>query len=183
MTAAKTEEVREAAVREEAVVKARTQAMMKEKERERLLAYANFFALRKAADLHNDPATAKIVKDIPAEEVMVLADESLLVRTFNNLLLNAIQAVPTTRKPLIKVELKHQDGEVLINIQDNGSGIPEDIRSKVFVPNFSTKYTGSGIGLAVAKRGIENAGGSIWFETENGKGTTFKISLPIAEHA
>ncbi len=140
-------------------------------------------ALRKAADLHNDPATAKIIKDIPAEEVLVLADESLLVRTFNNLLLNAIQAVPTTRKPLIKVELKHQDGEVLINIQDNGSGIPEDIRSKVFVPNFSTKYTGSGIGLAVAKRGIENAGGSIWFETENGKGTTFKISLPIAEHA
>ncbi|HEY4651411.1 MAG TPA: HAMP domain-containing sensor histidine kinase [Pontibacter sp.] len=140
-------------------------------------------ALRKAADLHNDPASANIIANIPAEEVNVMADESLLVRTFNNLLLNAIQAVPTTRKPLVKVELSRNATEVIIQIKDNGSGIPEEIRHKVFVPNFSTKYTGSGIGLAVAKRGIENAGGKIWFETEEGKGTTFKISLPLANHA
>ncbi|MBB6612179.1 HAMP domain-containing histidine kinase [Pontibacter sp. Tf4] len=140
-------------------------------------------ALRKAADLHNDPASAHVVSDIPAEEVMVMADESLLVRTFNNLLLNAIQAVPTTRKPQIRVELSQNAQEVYIRISDNGSGIPEEIRHKVFVPNFSTKYTGSGIGLAVAKRGIENAGGRIWFETEEGKGTTFKITLPLANHA
>ncbi|WP_238395646.1 sensor histidine kinase [Pontibacter pudoricolor] len=139
-------------------------------------------ALRKAADLHNDPASAKITATIPAEEVMVMADESLLVRTFNNLLLNAIQAVPATRKPTIKVELNYTPEQVHIDIKDNGTGIPEDIRQKVFVPNFSTKYTGSGIGLAVAKRGIENAGGKIWFETENGKGTTFKITLPLAQH-
>ena len=111
-----------------------------------------------------------------------MADESLLVRTFNNLLLNAIQAVPATRKPTIKVELNYTAEQVTIDIKDNGTGIPEEIRQKVFVPNFSTKYTGSGIGLAVAKRGIENAGGKIWFETENGKGTTFKITLPLAQH-
>lgn len=140
-------------------------------------------ALRKAADLHNDPASANITVNIPAEEVMVMADESLTVRTFNNLLLNAIQAVPTSRKPQIKVELTHTTKEVYIQIKDNGSGIPAEIRHKVFVPNFSTKYTGSGIGLAVAKRGIENAGGRIWFETEEGKGTTFKITLPLANHA
>ncbi|MEJ8758270.1 MFS domain-containing histidine kinase [Pontibacter sp. H259] len=140
-------------------------------------------ALRKAADLHNDPASANILASIPAEAVMVMADESLLVRTFNNLLLNAIQAVPTTRKPIIKVELNYTSDLVNIQIKDNGSGIPEEIRHKVFVPNFSTKYTGSGIGLAVAKRGIESAGGKIWFETEEGKGTTFKISLPLANHA
>lgn len=140
-------------------------------------------ALRKAADLHNDPASARVIINIPDEQVMVLADESLLVRTFNNLLLNAIQAVPTTRKPTIKVGLSYTSEQVNIDIKDNGSGIPEEIRHKVFVPNFSTKYTGSGIGLAVAKRGIENAGGKIWFETENGKGTTFKISLPLAKHA
>ncbi|MDX5435653.1 MAG: HAMP domain-containing histidine kinase, partial [Pontibacter sp.] len=63
---------------------------------------------------------------------------------------------------------------------DNGSGIPKEIEGKVFIPNFSTKYTGSGIGLAVAKRGIENAGGKIWFKTEEGKGTTFFIQLPLA---
>ncbi|GAB3537526.1 HAMP domain-containing sensor histidine kinase [Pontibacter brevis] len=138
-------------------------------------------ALHKAADLHNDPATAVLKKCIPDEEVIVKADESLMVRTFNNLLLNAIQAVPASRKPQIEVKLEKRDNkEVLISISDNGSGIPEEIRSKVFIPNFSTKYTGSGIGLAVAKRGIENAGGRIWFETEEGKGTTFFISLPLA---
>jgi signal transduction histidine kinase len=138
-------------------------------------------ALRKAADLHNNPAsvTARIL--IPEEPVMVLADESLMVRTFNNLLLNAIQAVPASRKPVIKVELKlEQDGTALVAITDNGSGIPAEIRHKVFIPNFSTKYTGSGIGLAVAKKGIENAGGRIWFVTEEGEGTTFYISLPLA---
>ncbi|MFD3002283.1 ATP-binding protein [Pontibacter toksunensis] len=138
-------------------------------------------ALHKAADLHNDPASAVLKKCIPDEEVIVKADESLMVRTFNNLLLNAIQAVPAIRKPHIEVKLERQDEkEVLISIRDNGSGIPEDIRSKVFIPNFSTKYTGSGIGLAVAKRGIENAGGRIWFESEEGRGTTFYILLPLA---
>jgi signal transduction histidine kinase len=138
-------------------------------------------ALHKAADLHNDPATAVLKKCIPNEEVIVKADESLMVRTFNNLLLNAIQAVPNTRKPHIEVKLERKkDKEVLISIHDNGSGIPEEIRGKVFIPNFSTKYTGSGIGLAVAKRGIENAGGRIWFESEEGRGTTFFIALPLA---
>ncbi|WP_237587111.1 sensor histidine kinase [Pontibacter russatus] len=138
-------------------------------------------ALHKAVDLHNDPATAVLKKCIPEEEVIVKADESLMVRTFNNLLLNAIQAVPTTRRPHIEVKLEKQgDKEALISIKDNGSGIPKEIRGKVFIPNFSTKYTGSGIGLAVAKRGIENAGGRIWFETEEGKGTTFYIALPLA---
>lgn len=139
-------------------------------------------ALQKASDLHNDPATAEITTSIPKEEVIVMADENLLVRTFNNLLLNAIQAVPASRKPQIRVAMEVKpDQTLLISIQDNGSGIPEEIRTKVFIPNFSTKYTGSGIGLAVAKKGIENAGGRIWFETEEGRGTTFYISLPLAE--
>ncbi|MBF9253871.1 HAMP domain-containing histidine kinase [Pontibacter sp. 172403-2] len=139
-------------------------------------------ALQKAVDLHNDPATAVLTTTIPDEAVIVMADESLLVRTFNNLLLNAIQAVPASRKPHLKVTLQVEEAKnaVLISISDNGSGIPAEIRGKVFIPNFSTKYTGSGIGLAVAKRGIENAGGRIWFESAEGKGTTFYISLPLA---
>lgn len=138
-------------------------------------------ALQKAADLHNDPATAMVTTHIPQELVMVMGDESLMVRTFNNLILNAIQAVPSSRKPQVKVALQLKEGStVLISISDNGSGIPEEIRDKVFIPNFSTKYTGSGIGLAVAKKGIENTGGRIWFETEHETGTTFYISLPLA---
>ncbi|WP_266204464.1 sensor histidine kinase [Pontibacter kalidii] len=139
-------------------------------------------ALQKATDLHNDPATAILTRQIPEGEVIVKADESLMVRTFNNLLLNAIQAVPTSRRPQIQVGLELQGNrQVLISIRDNGSGIPKEIQGKVFIPNFSTKYTGSGIGLAVAKRGIENAGGRIWFESQEGEGTTFYIQLPLAD--
>ncbi|SIQ45977.1 Histidine kinase-, DNA gyrase B-, and HSP90-like ATPase [Pontibacter lucknowensis] len=138
-------------------------------------------ALHKAADLHTNPASVRTKLRTPEEPVMVMADEALMVRTFNNLLLNAIQAVPADRKPVIKIDLKVDGNNMaLVSIADNGSGIPAEIRHKVFIPNFSTKYTGSGIGLAVAKKGIENAGGRIWFVTEEGEGTTFYISLPLA---
>ncbi|RYY09165.1 MAG: HAMP domain-containing histidine kinase, partial [Cytophagaceae bacterium] len=99
---------------------------------------------------------------------------------FNNLLLNAKQAVPPGRAPHQEVALACEAGKALLTIADNGSGIAEDVRDKVFRPNFTTKATGSGIGLAVAKRGIESAGGRIWFETTEGEGTTFFIELPLA---
>ncbi|WP_460614189.1 sensor histidine kinase [Hymenobacter seoulensis] len=122
-----------------------------------------------------------VPNDAELGRYMVYADESLLVRTFNNLLINALQAIPIGREPEVEVRLEPQDsGKVRICIQDNGTGIPADTRDKVFVPNFTTKEKGSGIGLAVARRGIESAGGSIWFETEEGVGTLFCIELPLA---
>jgi two-component system nitrogen regulation sensor histidine kinase NtrY len=117
---------------------------------------------------------------LPPGHCTVFADESLLVRTFNNLLLNAKQAVPPGRAPRQQVALRCEPGKATITITDNGSGIAEDVRDKIFRPNFTTKATGSGIGLAVAKRGIESAGGRIWFETVEGEGTTFFIELPLA---
>lgn len=117
----------------------------------------------------------------PDGSYTVFADESLLVRTFNNLLLNAKQAVPPGRAPRQRVALSPEGpGHVRITITDNGAGIPEEVRENIFRPNFTTKATGSGIGLAVARRGIESAGGRIWFETEVGVGTTFFIELPLA---
>ena len=117
----------------------------------------------------------------PDGAFIVFADESLLVRTFNNLLLNAKQAVPPGRPARQTVALRAEGShKVLITIADNGTGIADDVRSKMFVPNFTTKESGSGIGLAVAKRGIESAGGRIWFETVVGEGTQFYIELPLA---
>lgn len=137
--------------------------------------------LRQCAELHQD-AQHRIQVDIPDGDYEVLADKSLMVRTFNNLLINALQAVPAGRKPCIRVVLqKTPANHVLISVQDNGSGIPAEIRHKVFIPNFSTKFSGSGIGLAVAKRGIESAGGRIWFETTEDQGTTFFIQLPAGQ--
>ena len=142
--------------------------------------------LRRCATLHqpdaNDGAlTLNLPDDAETGRYVVFADENLLVRTFNNLLINARQAVPEGREPHIDVSLEAMGASsVRVTIRDNGAGIPDDVREKVFVPNFTTKETGSGIGLAVARRGIESAGGRIWFETEVGVGTDFFIELPLA---
>ena len=142
--------------------------------------------LRRCATLHqpdaNDGAlTLNLPDDAETGRYVVFADENLLVRTFNNLLINARQAVPQGREPHIEVALEAVGaGSVLVAIRDNGAGIADDVREKIFVPNFTTKETGSGIGLAVARRGIESAGGRIWFETELGVGTDFFIELPLA---
>ncbi|SFQ73069.1 ATP-binding protein [Hymenobacter arizonensis] len=142
--------------------------------------------LRRCAALHqpdtNDGALElHLPPDSESERYVVYADENLLVRTFNNLLINARQAVPHGREPHIGVSLVPADsGRLRVSICDNGAGIPDEVRGKVFVPNFTTKETGSGIGLAVAKRGIESAGGRIWFETKVDEGTQFHIELPLA---
>ncbi len=142
--------------------------------------------LRRCAGLHqpdaDDGALAlHLPTDAETGRYLVYADENLLVRTFNNLLINARQAVPEGRAPHIDVSLAAGgNGSVRVAIRDNGAGIPDEVREQVFVPNFTTKETGSGIGLAVAKRGIESAGGRIWFETKVGEGTDFFIELPLA---
>jgi two-component system nitrogen regulation sensor histidine kinase NtrY len=141
--------------------------------------------LRHCADLFRqndgDDAGALYLHLPPDGTFTVFADESLLVRTFNNLLLNAKQAVPPDRAPRQEISVQASGTDkVLITIADNGAGIADDVRDHVFRPNFTTKASGSGIGLAVAKRGIESAGGRIWFETEVEVGTTFFIELPLA---
>ncbi|WP_126546712.1 sensor histidine kinase [Hymenobacter amundsenii] len=143
--------------------------------------------LRRCVNLHQSrPGGGGIRLTLPPgtepDQFVVFADESLLVRTFNNLLINALQAVPAGRLPEVVAILEPLDGggRVRICIADNGTGIPAEVQSNIFVPNFTTKETGSGIGLAVARRGIESAGGHIWFETEEGVGTRFYIELPLA---
>jgi signal transduction histidine kinase len=101
---------------------------------------------------------------------------------FTKLIINGIQSVPAGRRPHIRIRLSAKgDAYVTIEVSDNGAGISESVQPKVFLPNFSTKYAGSGIGLALAKRGVEHAGGRIWFETREGVGTSFFIELPLAK--
>lgn len=107
-------------------------------------------------------------------------DDQLLGRIITNLILNGVQSVSSEVRPLISVTLRSDqdnEGKALLSIKDNGTGIPNEIQDKVFIPNFTTKYTGSGIGLAVAKNGIGQMGGEIWFHTNETDGTTFFISL------
>ncbi len=113
------------------------------------------------------------------EQVMINADRTHFNRLFTNLILNAMQAIPADRVVKINVSEKISADTVLIKVQDNGNGIEEVLRSKIFTPNFTTKTSGTGLGLAMSKGIVEQAKGSIWFNTEVGIGTTFFVELPI----
>jgi len=138
--------------------------------------------LRQTVGLYANEESGKIETDIEEGEFFVTGDAQWMGRIFSNLIINGMQAAPAGRKALIKVSLRKTGAQrLLIEFRDNGTGIPENIREKIFIPNFSTKFTGSGIGLAVAKRGVEHAGGKIWFETEENVGTSFFIELPLIQ--
>ena len=117
---------------------------------------------------------------LPEGEIMVYADPEQLIQVFNNLLKNAIQAIPENKEGNIQVSMGKKAQTVEISFQDNGTGIDDDIADKLFVPNFTTKSTGMGLGLAISKNIIEVAGGTITFTTQQGVGTCFVVSLPCA---
>ncbi len=116
-----------------------------------------------------------------AQPLMVKADREHLLRVFNNLLKNALQAIPEKRRGVIEVTLREECGHAVAMVKDNGSGIPEEARDRIFTPSFTTKSSGMGLGLAMVKRMVEQAGGRVWFETVTGGGTRFFAELPLAQ--
>lgn len=111
--------------------------------------------------------------------VYVMGDDQLFGRVISNLIINGIQAVDGRKRSMVDVSMKVENGKVVLMIQDNGKGIPDELKDKIFIPNFSTKSEGSGLGLAIAKRGVETAGGKIWFETQVGLGTRFYLEFDL----
>jgi two-component system nitrogen regulation sensor histidine kinase NtrY len=124
-----------------------------------------------------EPAPVRLVQGPP---VHVLADKEHMLRVLNNLVKNGLQAVPETRIPQVIVSIRPVNGEALMEVRDNGSGIPPEATPRIFTPNFTTKTSGMGLGLAMVKRMVENAGGRVWFETKEGTGTSFFVALPLA---
>jgi len=119
--------------------------------------------------------------ELPTGQYHVYADRNHLVRVLNNLIKNAIQAIPDERRGQVIVSLYQENGMAIMKVKDNGSGIPEDKREKVFVPNFTTKSSGTGLGLAISKNIIESVNGKIWFNTIVNIGTEFHVELPLVE--
>jgi signal transduction histidine kinase len=120
----------------------------------------------------------KIELKLQDEFATVFADKNQFLSVFNNLVLNAIQAIPEERKGEIVVEEKIIADKIIITITDNGIGIDEEKTNKIFEPNFTTKSSGTGLGLAIAKAIIENANGKIEVESKLDEGTKFEITLP-----
>lgn len=109
--------------------------------------------------------------------LFVEADKNQSLRVFNNIIKNAVQSIPENRKGKIEISLDDQEEMVMVIIRDNGCGIPESMKEKIFTPNFTTKSTGTGLGLAMVKNIITAFGGRIWFESNENEGTTFYLTF------
>lgn len=119
-----------------------------------------------------------VFEDNGISEAPIFADKEQLLRVFNNLFRNAIQAIPENRRGEIEVTLSKQNLNFVVAVKDNGTGIADEVYDKIFVPNFTTKTHGMGLGLAMVKNIVETCNGKIWFETSKGHGTTFYVSFP-----
>ena len=104
-------------------------------------------------------------------------DPTFMKRALTNLINNAIQAMPDGGE--LTVTAYEKEKSVIITVGDTGVGIPENVKPLIFKPLMTTKAKGQGLGLAVVKRLVEALGGQIGFESQEGKGTTFTIELPI----
>ena len=114
-----------------------------------------------------------------SEPIMMHADKTQMNRLFTNLFGNAVDACKGKNSCKIEVKEIKTDGCIRISINDNGEGIAAEMQERIFIPNFTTKSSGTGLGLAMCKGIVEQAKGKIWFETELGTGTTFHVELPI----
>lgn len=132
-----------------------------------------------ALDIFNEDS---IVFDSNKEYVISKIDRTQLIRIITNLVKNAIQSIPDEQpEKHILVSVNEEGENVIISVKDNGIGIDRENREHVFEPKFTTKTSGMGLGLGIIKNIIENYKGTITFETELGKGSTFIVSLPIVK--
>jgi nitrogen fixation/metabolism regulation signal transduction histidine kinase len=113
------------------------------------------------------------------DRILLYADKTQLNRLFTNLLQNALEACRNQGSCAISVDETLKDDKIIVKISDNGEGIPEQMRSKIFIPNFTTKSSGTGLGLAMCQTIVEQAKGRIWFETVEEEGTSFYVELPL----
>ena len=101
------------------------------------------------------------------------------MRVFNNIIKNSIQAITSERVGKIEIKIFTNKDKVHVTVSDNGVGIDPSKEGKIFVPYFTTKSNGTGLGLAMVKQIIENHHGTIDFETVLDEGTTFEVILPL----
>lgn len=113
-----------------------------------------------------------------SEEIIAKFDRTQLIRVVTNLVKNATQAIADDQTPKIVINVRQSNDDVIISVADNGSGVAEENRHKVFEPKFTTKTSGMGLGLAMVKNIVETYKGNISFVSEKDKGTIFKVTFP-----
>jgi signal transduction histidine kinase len=119
-----------------------------------------------------------LANDLP--KINIVAQD--IGRVILNLINNAFQAVKGVESPEVTVKTQKKDGVVEISVRDNGPGVPEDIKEKIFQPFFTTKPTGEGTGLGLSLSYdivTKGHGGKLKVETQKGKGSEFIVELPV----
>ena len=111
----------------------------------------------------------------------ILADRKQIGRVLTNLINNSIQAIGKKADGEVKITLETQGKKIILRVTDNGSGMSKDQAGRVFQPNFTTKSGGTGLGLAIVRSIVLASGGDIYFETQEGEGTTFTLEFPRSE--
>lgn len=155
-------------------------------------AFSNFAKMpAQQNEMLNVVEVVKIVLDIftedyisfqaEEEEIIAKFDRTQLIRVVTNLVKNATQAIPDDKHPRVEVSVFSQEQWVVITVKDNGIGISEENKYKIFEPKFTTKSSGMGLGLAMVKNIVETYQGNITFTSQLGVGTTFKVSFPKEE--
>jgi nitrogen fixation/metabolism regulation signal transduction histidine kinase len=135
--------------------------------------------LAQAVALFADTKDGRVQFKRPVTSLWVSVDPIAMTRAVSNVVINALQARVEGQEALVEVEVTTRVGAVWVSIRDNGRGIPEPLQGRIFQPQFTTKESGSGLGLYMARQFVNQSGGRIWFTT-SGEGTTFFIELPLA---
>ncbi len=132
--------------------------------------------VRLALDIFNE---SYISLKTSSERILLMFDRTQMIRVITNLVKNAIQAIPEDQKvKSIQVCISEKDSEVHLSVSDNGQGISEQNKPRVFEPKFTTKTSGMGLGLPMVKNIIETYKGLITFSSTEGEGTTFNLIFP-----
>lgn len=134
-------------------------------------------AIEDAIETFSQMPNASVTFKKPGFKTAIKADKDQILRVFNNLVKNGLQSIPEDREGLVDIRLKEYEGMYMVEVRDNGIGVPKEIEEKIFVPNFTTKSRGMGLGLAMVKNIVESTGGEIWFKTKQNQGTTFYITF------
>ncbi|MDP4811019.1 MAG: ATP-binding protein [Saprospiraceae bacterium] len=139
--------------------------------------------LQQSLDMHKhhfDDNNDSFYCNIEADSYPIFADKNQMQRVINNLLMNAVQAIPTEKNGKISIRLFQMKNDLVrLEIEDNGEGVDIETQQKIFSPYFTTKSSGTGLGLAMCKDIIENAGGNIGFSSSPSMGACFWIEMPL----
>ncbi len=137
--------------------------------------------IRKAVGLFKEHENIIFSFESNIDPCYIEADKNQVLRIFNNLIKNSIQAIGKKKDGRIQIKLKTESEKILVSLSDNGIGIPKDRADKIFIPSFTTKTSGMGLGLSIVRSIVIETGGRIWFQSEVNKGTCFYIELPLSQ--